>query len=116
MFTMSNPDPSVMKPGFPNGSSSNVGPWFSGPEKKSNIHSFYWTKPGDMVHMNGAHDSASDMLSSLLERQYELNGFSSSLPALLHEKCEFLNPIKLLIMRASVVFVEIELIDFSKLV
>jgi hypothetical protein len=85
---MSNPDPSVVKPAFQDESSSRVEPWFAGPEKNSSISSFDWQKPGDKLHMNGAYDS-SDLLSSLLERPSELNGFSSSLPALLHEKCEY---------------------------
>ena len=106
---MSNPDPTVVKPGFQNGSSSGAATWFVGPEKKSNLSSLDWRKPGDMIQMNGAittlhagqHDSSAqnqgdidssdDILSSLLEEHVELKGFSSSLPALLHEKCEILN-------------------------
>ena len=96
---MSNPDPTVVKPGFQNGSSSGAATWFVGPEKKSNLSSLDWRKPGDMIQMNGAittlhagqHDSSADALNSLRERPCELNGFSSSLPALLHEKCEILN-------------------------
>lgn len=64
--------------------------WHLGGEKKSSLSSLDWSKTGDSPQMIGArlspHDKAENV--SLFDQPCDLNGFSSSLPALLHEKCE----------------------------
>lgn len=62
--------------------------WHLGGEKKSSLSSLDWSKTGDSPQMIGArlspHDKAENV--SLFDQPCDLNGFSSSLPALLHEK------------------------------
>ena len=85
---MTDKDSFVVDSNLPNGSSSSTSKWFVGPERKSSLSSVDWSKARDMAQNQGDIDSSDDMLSSLLEEHVELKGFSSSLPALLNEKCE----------------------------
>jgi hypothetical protein len=88
---MSNTDSFGVDSSLPNGSSSSASKWFLGPEKKSSLSSVDWNKAREITQFDGIVGSSADILDSLLEGPCELNGFSSSLPALLNEKCEWLN-------------------------